>query len=232
MKCKKCKREIEDLKICPYCKAKNIKDSVIKNTTKAIDEVDKEIKDIKFLNNPYIITNILIIGLLIYMLFAISNNYVANLGLLNLFGNYFFYIALTGYFILLKTQFGKERFSYMNLILLVLLGINLLASLFNLLTTFNFTTVFSVFVDLLLFTYFSNSFFYKYLKKIDIMKNINNKIIFYLLCIILIVLYLLMIIKNIQVLPVIKILRYIVELVILLFFSRYIYLYKQFKEMK
>lgn len=232
MKCKKCKREIEELKICPYCKAKNIKDSVIKNTTKAIDEVDKEIKDIKFLNNPYIITNILIIGLLIYMLFAISNNYVANLGLLNLFGNYFFYIALTGYFILLKTQFGKERFSYMNLIVLVLLGINLVSSLFNLLTTFNFTTIFSLFVDLLLFTYFSNSFFYKCFKKIDFMKNISNKIIFYLLCIILIVLYLLMIIKNIQVLPVIKILRYIVELIILLFFSRYIYLYKQFKEMK
>lgn len=232
MKCKKCKKEIENLKICPYCKAKNIKDSVVKNTTKAIDEVDRGIKDISFLNNPYLINNILIITLLIYMLLSIAYNYVSSLGLLDLIGNSFFYIFLTIYFILLKTKFGKERFSYMNLILFVLLGINLLGSLFNILTTFNFTTIFNLLVDLVLFIYFSNAFFYQYTKKLKKLENMNNKIVFYLLCSILMILYLLMLLKYISLHPVIKILGYITQLVILLFFSRYIYLYKNFKEMK
>lgn len=232
MKCKKCKREIENLKVCPYCKAKNIKDSVVKNTTKAIDQVDKEIKGIAFLNSPRQITNALIIGLLIYMLFSIADNYVSNNGLLDLIGNSFFYIYLTIYFLLLKTQFGQERFSYMNVILGALLGIHLIGSLFNILTTFNFTMIFNLVVDLLLFIYFISSFFNKYLNKIEWIKGMNNKIIFYILCIVILIFYLLLLIKYVSVLPVIKILRYIVELFVLLLFSRYIYLYKKFKEMK
>lgn len=232
MKCKKCKREIENLKVCPYCKAKNIKDSVVKNTTKAIDQVDKEIKGIAFLNSPRQITNALIIGLLIYMLFSIADNYVSNNGLLDLIGNSFFYIYLTIYFLLLKTQFGQERFSYMNVILGALLGIHLIGSLFNILTTFNFTMIFNLVVDLLLFIYFISSFFNKYLNKIEWIKGMNNKIIFYILCIVILIFYLLLLIKYVSVLPVLKILRYIVELFVLLLFSRYIYLYKKFKEMK
>ena len=232
MKCKKCKREIENLKVCPYCKAKNIKDSVVKNTTKAIDQVDKEIKGIAFLNSPRQITNALIIGLLIYMLFSIADNYVSNNGLLDLIGNSFFYIYLTIYFLLLKTQFGQERFSYMNVILGALLGIHLIGSLFNILTTFNFTMIFNLVVDLLLFFYFISSFFNKYLNKIEWIKGMNNKIIFYILCIVILIFYLLLLIKYVSVLPVIKILRYIVELFVLLLFSRYIYLYKKFKKMK
>lgn len=232
MKCKKCKREIENLKVCPYCKAKNIKDSVVKNTTKALDQVDKEIKGIAFLNSPRQITNALIIGLLIYMLFSIADNYVSNNGLLDLIGNSFFYIYLTIYFLLLKTQFGQERFSYMNVILGALLGIHLIGSLFNILTTFNFTMIFNLVVDLLLFIYFISSFFKKYLNKIEWIKGMNNKIIFYILCIVILIFYLLLLIKYVSVLPVLKILRYIVELFILLLFSRYIYLYKKFKEMK
>ncbi len=232
MKCKKCKREIENLKVCPYCKAKNIKDSVVKNTTKAIDQVDKEIKGIAFLNSPRQITNALIIGLLIYMLFSIADNYVSNNGLLDLIGNSFFYIYLTIYFLLLKTQFGQERFSYMNVILGALLGIHLIGSLFNILTTFNFTMIFNLVVDLLLFIYFISSFFKKYLNKIEWIKGMNNKIIFYILCIVILIFYLLLLIKYVSVLPVLKILRYIVELFVLLLFSRYIYLYKKFKEMK
>ena len=232
MKCKKCKREIENLKVCPYCKAKNIKDSVVKNTTKAIDQVDKEIKGIAFLNSPRQITNALIIGLLIYMLFSIADNYVSNNGLLDLIGNSFFYIYLTIYFLLLKTQFGQERFSYMNVILGALLGIHLIGSLFKILTTFNFTMIFNLVVDLLLFIYFISSFFKKYLNKIEWIKGMNNKIIFYILCIVILIFYLLLLIKYVSVLPVLKILRYIVELFVLLLFSRYIYLYKKFKEMK
>lgn len=232
MKCKKCKREIENLKVCPYCKAKNIKDSVIKNTTKAIDQVDKGVKEIAFLNNPRQITNALIVGLLIYVLFSIAYNYVSNQGLLDLIGNSFFYIILTIYFLLLKTRFGQERFSYMNVILYILLGINLLGSIFNILTTFNFTMIFNLLVDLLLFIYFASSFFYKYLKKIDWLGKISNQMFFYILCGLIFIFYLLILIKYVRVLPVLKILRYIVEFVVLLLFNRYIYLYKKFKEMK
>ena len=232
MKCKKCKKEIENLKICPYCKAKNIKDSVVKNTAKMVDEMDKGVKDISFLNNPYSINNILIIILLIYMLISIIYNYVSNLGLLDLIGSSFFSIFLTVYFILLKTKFGKERFSYMNVALFILLGINLLGSFFNILTTFNFTTIFNLLVDIVLFIYFGSAFFYQYTKKIQRLKNINNKITFYLLCIIVMLFYLLLLLKYMSVYPIIKILGYFAQLVILLFFARYIYLYKNFKEMK
>lgn len=232
MKCKKCKREIEDLKICPYCKAKNIKDTVIKGTEKAIDEMDKEIKDIKFLNDPTQITNILIVGLLIYMLVSIIYSYISDLGLLDLIGNHFFYIVLTIYFILLKVQFGKKHFSYMNVVLVLLLCINFIGSLFNILTTFNFTTLFSLFVDILLLSYFSNSFFSKYLENIKPLKRINNTKIFYILSFILILLHIMLLIKYFTVLPGIKICKYIMQLLILLFFTRYIYLYKKYKEMK
>ncbi len=228
MKCKKCKREIEDLKVCPYCKAKNIKDSVIKGTTKAIDGVDNEIKEIKFLNAPFKIANILIVLLLIYMLLSIGYNYISDLGLLDLIGNNFFYIVLSIYFILLKTKFGKERFSYMNLVIAILLAINFLGSFFNLLTTFNFTTSFSLIANVLFITYFVNTFFYKYIKKISIINNLNNKFIFYAISIILIILYILMLIKYISVFPMIKIIKYIVEFVILVLFARYIYLYKEY----
>lgn len=232
MKCKKCKREIENLKICPYCQAKNIKDTVVKGTSKAIDGVDNEIKNIKWLNDPYSVTTILLIGLLVYMLFVIGYNYVSNLGLLDLIGSSSLFLILTVYFVLLRMKFGKEYFSYMNLIVCILLGINIVGSFFNLLTTFNFTNIFDFIVDGLLFTYFLNSFFYKYVKKIDVLKKMNNKIVFYILSCVLIILYVLLIIKNITTLPIVQIIKYIFELVLLLFFSRYVYLYKQYKEMK
>lgn len=232
MKCKKCKREIEDLKVCPYCKAKNIKDTVVKKTEKAIDEVDKGIKEVAWLNDPNQVTNVLIVGLLIYMLISIIYSYVSDLGLLDLIGNYFFYIALTVYFLLMKVQFGKKYFSYMNVGILLLLGINVLGSLFNILTTFNFTTTFSLLVDSLLLGYFANSFFAKYLNKVDILKKVNNIKMFYILSFILLLLHIALLIKYFTVLPIIKIGKYIMQLFILLFFTRYIYLYKKYKEMK
>ncbi len=232
MKCKKCKREIENLKICPYCKAKNMKDTVVDTTAKAIEEVDKGVKNILFLNDPSKITNGIIVSLLLYMLISIIYNYISDLGLLDLFGKHFFYILLTLYFILLKTKFGKESFSYMNVILAILLGIKALGSFFNLLTTFNFETLLSLFVYGFFFLYFINAFFYKYLEKINKIKNINNKISFYLLCSILFILYLLLLIKYIKVYSVVKIIGMIIECIILVFFARYIYLYKNFREMK
>ena len=232
MKCRKCKKEIENLKICPYCKAKNIKDSVVDNTTKVVDEVDNTIKNIKFLQDPYNISNVLLVSTLAYLLISIIYSYINNQGLLDLIRNSFFYIALCLYFILLKIEFGKKHFSYMNLVIAVILLVSSTISCFNILTKLNFKTIFSLMVYLIMTIYFINSFFYKYVKKIDIFKRVNNKLTFYILSIVLIVLYVIMFVKYFKVLAILKLINYVVELIILLFFSRYIYLYKQYKEMK
>ena len=232
MKCKKCKKEIENLTVCPYCKTKAIKDNIETNTKKMASDIDNSLNNIALFKDPYKLSNLALVGLLVYIIISIMYNYISDLGLLDLIKNDFFYLILTAYFILIKTKVGKKYFSYMNIALAAVLTFNFVASFFNILTTFNFTTVFSLVVDFLLCGYFINSFFYKYTKKLDLLKKFNNTLIFYVLSLVLIVLYFMLCFKYYGEVHIIKMIGYILQLLILIILSRYIYLYKKASDSK
>lgn len=224
MKCKKCHREIEDLKICPYCKSKQVAKKVIKNTKSTIDSTEKELEKVSFLNNSSIITYILIGLLLFNLVFSCYNNTSSFIGfILSNIVN----IVLLIYFVTIQSKFGKTNFKYFNYLVLLFLFIMFIKVFLNIFVSFNISNLFNIISLFLLVIFFVKSFIKN---DYDILDSIENKGYFYYIVGSSFISFLFKQISLISYIDPLTIILSIVDLLIIVFFSRYIYLYLEHKD--
>jgi len=221
MKCKKCHKEIENLKVCPYCKSKQIKEKAIKEATAGINIAEKEIEKVFFLNNSKIISYILIgilSAFLIVSSFTVETSFVGYL-----FRN-FITIFLLVYFIAVQFSAGKKKFAYFNLGVCFLLFVQFLFTTFQLFVQFKVGLFFASISEFLLGIFFIKKFLEDYVEDITFFEALSDKGYFYAI----ILLGVLRLCFSINVLLQGYILSYCVYglyFVYMCFMARYIYLY-------
>lgn len=226
MKCKKCHKEIENLEVCPYCKCKQLKEKVLKETKKGIDVAEKELKKIPIINNSKFITYILMGILVLKLILGSISIDLSFIGyLLRNLATIFLFI----YFLLLNVDYGKKKFTHLNLIVCILLLIQGIIPIFSLFVKFYLFRLLYCFASFLLAFYFGKNFIEEYVEDISILDAFNNKEYFYLI----VGTSLLSIIFAIPSFVNSSIIYIILELLSIMFIcvmSRYIYLYKEEKK--
>lgn len=176
MRCKKCHKEIENLKICPYCKSKQVKDKLIKEANAGVDMAEKEIQKVFFLNNSKIISYILIIVLSAFLVLGCITVETSFVGYL--FRN-FITIFLFVYFVALQFPVGKKKFSYFNLGICFLLFIQFLFTAFQLFVQFRIPLFFESVSEFLLGVFFIKKFLENYVENVDFLDALSDKGYFY-----------------------------------------------------
>ncbi|MBQ2639768.1 MAG: hypothetical protein IJF92_03295 [Bacilli bacterium] len=192
----------------------------------------KEDMSISWLDNPNIVTNI-IIGLIIVMVFQ-SQSYLVNnnLNTYEVFRNVInynsIYLIMLVYFIAIKTKIGKKYFNYLNLFLIILYLINSITSCLIIFQSFTLISLINFILNVSIFTYLFHIFFRKtgIWKEFKLEKSpfneVSNESYFYIV-VILIVIYLAL--NLIEINSMKSIFLLLLESIYLMMFTRYIYLY-------
>ena len=226
MKCKKCHKEIEELKVCPYCKAKQLSKKMIKDLDDTSKTIESKVQAIKFFNNPEIISCILI-GLLLFHI--VFNAYYNNTyGLKFIFGNLLSFILFI-YFILLQFNGGKLYFKYMNILTGLVLIINFFKVSLNIFVGISIINLINIFSYLLLTIFFIKTFFKKDVKNIKEINVINNRLYYYISVFSFVLGFVFTQVHYIGNIHSLYLLLEIIKLFIIICFSRYIYLYNDKK---
>ena len=222
MKCRKCHKEIEHLKVCPYCKGKQITKDIIKEVDSTSKIVEEQLVKVSILNNPIVISIIMIGLLFLYLMINAYNNEARTLGFI--FSNLLSFWLLA-YFILLQFKKGKVYFKYLNLLTGLILLITFIKVLLNIFVNINFINIFEVISYLLLSIFFIKSFFKKEVKDIDQINIFNNRLYFYSIIVSFLITFMLIELQYINNIDYIILTSNILRLGVVFFFARYIYLY-------
>ena len=223
MKCKKCHKEIENLEVCPYCKCKQIKEKVMKDAKKGISLAEKELNKIPIINNSHFIS-FLLMGVLVFKL--ILGSIITDMSFVGYLFRNFITILFFLYFLLLQTNLGKKKFSYLNILVCVLLIIQGILPMFSLFVSFKFYLIFSSLSGFFLAFYFIKNFLEEYVEDLPIFDAFSNKEYFYLILGIR-VFSLVLEIPTFLTSHIGFFLLEICSVVIMCLFARYTYLYKK-----
>lgn len=208
----------------------------------------KEKERVSWLDNPNIITSV-IIGLILIIVilsqsFAIKSNLSTYEILTNVINHNSIYLLVLVYFIALKTKFGKKYFNYLNLFLIGLYLINSVTSFLTILQSFSLISLITFALNLSIFTYLFHIFFRKtgVWKEFKLEKSpfndISNESYFYIIVVLSVILLAVNLIETTNINTVLLVL---LEAIYYIMFSRYVYLYgiflnkkhiKQFNTMK
>lgn len=192
----------------------------------------KEDININWLDNPNVVTNI-IIGLLIAIIyisqsFVVDNNSNTYEVFRNVVNYNSIYIIMLVYFIAIKTKIGKKYFNYLNLFLIVLYLINGITSGLIIFQSFTLMSVISFILNISILTYLVHIFFRKtgIWKEFKLEKSpfneVSNESYFYIL-VVLIVISLGVNLVETNSMKIIFLL--LLESIYLVMFVRYVYLY-------
>lgn len=117
---------------------------------------------IEWYNNPNTITSFIIglIGLIIILSqsFAINNNLSAINILGSILNHNSIYLLVFGYFVLLKTNIGKKYFDFLNIFLILIYGLEAVASLLTIFQSFTLAMLLSLAINFILVIYLIHSF--------------------------------------------------------------------------
>ena len=221
MKCKKCRKEIENLKVCPYCKSKQISKKIIKDMDDTSKEIEEKVEKLTVLNNPEIISYFMIGLLMPYIVFSA---YKSDYRLLGFVFNNLLSIDLLVYFILIQFDAGKKHFKYLNIITVILLAISLIKMSLNTLVGINLVNIFSFLSYLLLTILFIKSFLGKEVKDIEKINIINDRVLYYLVLTSFLLTFIFIGLHYINNIDSLVLLLNILKLGIIFFFSRFIYI--------
>lgn len=219
MRCKKCHKEIEDLKVCPYCKGRQITKKVMKTVKDTEEKIEEKVVKVSFFNNSKTLSYVLI-GLFIFYL--IFNGYNSNMSFIGYLVHNLFSVFFLVYFILLQFDTGKVHFKYLNIGACIVLGINLVETFFNIFVSFNIVHLFSSISSFLLMVFFLKAFFGNKSRDLDV---IDNGLYFYLIIGSFFLSFLFREISMISNISPVFLFLDIIKLFIIVFISRYTYLY-------
>ena len=222
MKCKKCHKEIEDLKVCPYCKCKQISKKIMTEADSTSKIIEDQIERIPVFNNISIISFIMI-GLL--FLHILINWYMSDSAVLSfIFGNLLSFWLFV-YFILLQFDKGKKYFRYLNMITGLVLGIKLIKVVLNIFVVIDVINLLSILSYLLLTIFFIKSFFKKETKDIESINILNSRLYLYSIGLSFLITFVFIGLQYINDINIIVSMTNILKLLIVVLFSRYIFLY-------
>lgn len=200
--------------------------------------MEKNKKDSVWYNDGNKLVNLIIITILLIIVF--SQSFATTGGFsLTLFGSIInhnsVYLFVLIYFILLKFDFGKRYFNYLNLILIFLYGLTTVTSLLTLIQSFNLNTVLEFTINFALVVYL----FHTMLRGTIIWKDfklnnspfneLSNDTSYYIVIVLSVVILIIDLIST-------AVLRGIVisllDAVFLVLFGRYIFLYRKYLDEK
>ncbi|MBE6157832.1 MAG: hypothetical protein E7160_03465 [Firmicutes bacterium] len=200
---------------------------------------EEEKYEFSWLDNPSVVTSIII--MLISFIIILSQSFLVNNELTtfavmsNVINHNSIYLLALVYFILIKFNFGKKYFNYLNLVLILLYLFISVTSLLTLFQTFSLIKIFSLLLNLSIFTYL----FHTMLKGTrvwrefglskSIFNDITNDMYFYLVVVLSMILLALNLIFttsfNGTVLT-------MLDSIYIIMFSRYIYLFGAYLDHK
>lgn len=201
--------------------------------------MEKDIKkEEKWYNQGGKVVNLILLTILLIIIF--SQSFATTEGFsLTLFGSIInhnsVYLFVLIYFILLKFNFGKKYFNYLNLILILLYGITTVTSLITLVQSFTLNTVLEFTINFVLLVYLFHTMLrgtraWKEFKLSGSPFNeLTNDNLFYI-SIVLSVFILIIDLISTEVLR--GIIISLLDAVFLILFSRYIFLYRKYLDEK
>ena len=199
----------------------------------------KEDMSVSWLDNPSIVTNI-VIGVILIIVF-LSQSFItnSNLDTYTVFRNVVnynsIYLIMLVYFVTLKTKTGKKYFNYLNLFLIILYFINSITSCLTIFQSFTLISLLNFILNVSIFTYLIHVFFRKtgIWKELNLEKSpfneISNESYFYIIIIIIVALLALNLIETSSMKSIFLLLF---ESIYLMMFVRYVYLYGLFLNKK
>ena len=196
-------------------------------------------KEKDFFDSPSMITYILI-GLLVVLIilsqsFAIQSHMAAGDIFRSIINHNSIYLVSLIYFILIRIKFGKKYFDYLNVIMFLFYLLTTFASLFTIFQSFGFDSILNLAFNVLITLYFGYSFFTSTVIGKDLrlsdspLAEINNGQYYYLLIGIIAIS---LIVSLVSVNSFEDVVVYLLEAIYQFMFVRYIYLYKEYIEIK
>lgn len=198
----------------------------------------KKSKNLKWYDSAEIVTNNLIV--VIIAIIICSQSFVLGQNLsLQLFGSIInhnsIYLLVLVYFILLKFNFGKKYFNYLNVVLMLIYFISTFTSLLTVVQSFSLNSVLDFMINFIILIYmfhtmFRDTLIWKEYKLSSSPFNVlSNEEMFYGVAIIGLFLLVVNLVSTVIISGVII---SILDTIYLLLFGRYIYLYREYLDFR
>ena len=191
-------------------------------------------KKLKWHENGYIISDLIIISIIITIICSQSFAVVGESSLA-LFGSVLnynsIYLLVIIYFVFLKVKFGKKYFNYLNLFLIVVYFLASVTSFLTLLQSFGLKTLLSFVLNIVLVVYLFHTMFrdtrvWKEFKLGNSPFNeISNDMYLYILVIVVVFLLVVNLISTVYLSGVVL---SVMDAIYAVLFGRYIYLYREY----
>lgn len=200
---------------------------------------EKNSGEIEWYSNATFITNIILIVILINIImsqsFAVRNEVEITSIIRSLINHNFIYIIALTYFALLKTDFGKKNFNILNLLHIGMYLLMTFASFLTIFQSFGISSILSLCLNFIILSYMSYTFIKqtRYWKELAFYKipfdEIKNEWYLYSICTIS---GMILFVNLISAINIDGIILSILDVVYIILFARYIYLYKDYEDSK